>query len=125
MGCTYRYGGLEVSPQEYPMWMLRLLEEVMPLCGLSNSEEFPNSCNLNLYEGGGNSVGWHADDEALFQGKFSDCRIISLSLGAARTFELRLNWPEPGEVDTLTRLVLGDGPHGDAREQCSYQPDLA
>eukprot|EP00971_Amphidinium_carterae_P050705 998363-Amphidinium_carterae.1 len=26
-------------------------------------------------------VGWHADNEKLFQGKFRDCRIISLSLG--------------------------------------------
>ena len=25
-------------------------------------------CNLNLYMDGGSTVGWHADDEALFQG---------------------------------------------------------
>ena len=29
-------------------------------------EDWPDSCNLNLYTDGGMSVGWHADDEALF-----------------------------------------------------------
>ena len=24
----------------------------------------PDSCNVNLYEDGSNSVGWHSDDEA-------------------------------------------------------------
>ncbi|CAK0860962.1 unnamed protein product, partial [Prorocentrum cordatum] len=111
--CAYRYGSLEVTPQEFPPWMLGLMRQVMPLCGLAGPEDFPNCCNLNLYEGGGNSVGWHSDDEALFQGKFSDCRIISLSLGVARRFELRLNWPEPGERATVyflaLRVSLGDG----------------
>merc|ERR1712087_601886 len=67
-----------------------------------------NSCNLNLYEGGGMSVGWHSDDEALFQARFRDARIISLSLGVRRTFELRLNWPEERELSEF-RLGLGDG----------------
>ena len=31
--------------------------------------EWPNSCNLNLYDTGGSSVAWHADDESLFNGK--------------------------------------------------------
>ena len=45
--------------------------------------------NLNLYDHGGHSVGWHADDESLF-GKLDDniC-IISLSLGSSRCFELQ------------------------------------
>merc|ERR1712060_943368 len=67
---------------------------VMPCCGSNHSSEWPNSCNLNLYTGGDMSVGWHADDEQLFQGKSRDCRILSLSLGATRSFDLRLNWPD-------------------------------
>eukprot|EP00415_Alexandrium_ostenfeldii_P003916 UN3916 len=55
------------------------------------------------------SVGWHADDEQLFQGRFRDCRIISLSLGAPRNFELRLNWPQDGDKEPLVRLPLGNG----------------
>merc|ERR1711924_161503 len=37
----------------------------------------------------GGSVGWHADDERLFQGYYQDCLIVSLSLGQARSFSLR------------------------------------
>lgn len=106
--CTYRYGGIEVTPQEYPQWMLDLLQTVMPCCGLAQPSEWPNSCNVNLYEDGCMSVGWHADDERLFQGKYDDCRIVSLSFGAKRRFDLRLNWPEDGEHG-IWRVVLGNG----------------
>uniref|UniRef100_A0A7S4VXA8 Fe2OG dioxygenase domain-containing protein n=1 Tax=Alexandrium monilatum TaxID=311494 RepID=A0A7S4VXA8_9DINO len=106
--CTYRYGGIEVSPQEFPPWMQELLGVVMPLCGLKEPDTWPNSCNLNLYVDGGMSVGWHSDDERLFQGKFSDCRIVSLSLGTRRKFEMRLNWPEEGERQSW-QVFLGDG----------------
>jgi alkylated DNA repair dioxygenase AlkB len=106
--CSYRYGGIEVDGQEFPPWMLEVMQTVMPLCGLETEDTWPNSCNLNLYEDGGMSVGWHADDERLFQGRFQDCRIISLSLGARRRFELRLNWPENSR-SSLYRLELGCG----------------
>uniref|UniRef100_A0A7S2QA99 Fe2OG dioxygenase domain-containing protein n=1 Tax=Zooxanthella nutricula TaxID=1333877 RepID=A0A7S2QA99_9DINO len=106
--CSYRYGGLEVAPCEYPPWMTELMRLVMPMCGFSDDQAMPNSCNLNLYDDGNNSVGWHADDEALFQGKFRDCCIISLSFGARRRFEVRLNWPKEGER-CLWQLQLGDG----------------
>jgi len=106
--CRYRYGGMEVDPELFPPWMVHLMQTVMPACGLKSFEAMPNSCNLNLYEDGTNSVGWHADDEQLFQGRFQDCRIISLSLGARRRFELRLNWPEKGE-EGLVQIMLGDG----------------
>merc|ERR1712061_310017 len=34
--CTYRFGQIEVPPQEYPPWMLSVMSLVMPLCGLSD-----------------------------------------------------------------------------------------
>merc|ERR1712232_955405 len=92
--CRYRYGRSDVAPQLFPKWMVQLMGWIMPACGFSDPSEWPNCCNANLYDGGGMSVGWHADDEPLFQGKFRDVAIISLSLGAKRTFELRLNWPD-------------------------------
>ncbi|CAE7359206.1 unnamed protein product [Symbiodinium microadriaticum] len=104
--CAYRYGRIEVKPQQYPQWMCALMHWVMPCCGINEQKDWPNSCNLNLYESGGMSVGWHADDEQLFQGKQRDCRIISLSLGATRAFEVRSNW---SELDSTVRLELGDG----------------
>lgn len=106
--CTYRYGQIEVQPQEFPTWMLSLMRLVMPLCGFVEAASWPNSCNLNLYEDGAMSVGWHADDERLFQGKLRDIRILSLSLGASRRFELRANWPEAGEKPVHV-LTLADG----------------
>jgi len=106
--CSYRYGGIEVDAEEYPPWMTDLMELAMPFCGISDRKGWPTSCNLNLYEDGGMSVGWHADDERLFQGKFRDVRIISLSFGARRRFELRPNWPEDGER-SLYQIDLEDG----------------
>lgn len=106
--CTYRYGSIEVEPQEFPPWMVELMQSVMPLCGFPTQDMWPTSCNLNLYEDGGMSVGWHSDDESLFQGKFRDVRILSLSLGVARRFELRANWPGDGERP-LRPLMLGNG----------------
>lgn len=106
--CPYRYGSLEVEPVEYPPWMIELMELTMPRCGVLDKKDWPNSCNLNLYEDGGMSVGWHSDDERLFQGKFQDIRIISLSFGARRRFEVRPNWPNEGE-QPIQQLLLGDG----------------
>jgi len=106
--CTYRYGGLEVEPQIYPNWMLELLRHAMPLCGLTDTKDWPDCCNMNLYSDGGMSVGWHSDDERLFQGNFQDIRIISLSFGQARRFELRLNWLEEGDR-RLRHVQLGTG----------------
>lgn len=106
--CTYRYGGVEVDAIEFPGWMIELLNIVMPACGLKNSAHWPDSCNLNLYEDGGMSVGWHSDDERLFQGKFRDIVIISLSLGVKRKFELKVNWPEQGER-SLYKVTLSEG----------------
>ena len=45
-----------------------------------------NSCLLNLYHNGEESMGWHSDDEAAL-GKFTS--IASLSLGAERKFSLK------------------------------------
>jgi len=106
--CSYKYGSVEVGPATYPPWMLELLGRTMPICGIFNMHEWPNSCNLNLYEDGGMSVGWHSDDERLFQGKFQDIRIISLSFGEKRKFELRANWPAPGEP-VVHQMRLGEG----------------
>merc|ERR1719382_1696109 len=104
--CRYRYGGAEVQPQTYPKWMIELLKTVMPMCGLPKESQWPDSCNLNHYIGGDMSVGWHGDDEQLFQGKFQDIRIISLTFGQKRAFQLRTNWPDDDEIK-LYKIFLG------------------
>merc|ERR1719188_1979268 len=102
--CTYRYGAVAVEPTEFPPWMEQVMQAVMPCCGLAAREQWPNACNVNVYEDGGMSVGWHTDDEVLFQGKFRDCLIISLSLGATRAFEVKLTWPESESEQEKWRL---------------------
>eukprot|EP00927_Polykrikos_kofoidii_P055078 TRINITY_DN49393_c0_g1_i1.p1 TRINITY_DN49393_c0_g1~~TRINITY_DN49393_c0_g1_i1.p1 ORF type:complete len:496 (+),score=66.91 TRINITY_DN49393_c0_g1_i1:50-1537(+) len=103
--CVYGYGGLRVNATPFPEWMQDIMREVMPLCGLSNPSSWPNSCNLNRYDDGWGSVGWHADDEKLFQGKHRDCLILSLSLGQTRSFSVR-TWYDGGWEDSFT---LADG----------------
>mmetsp|Transcript_126996 Transcript_126996/g.365287 ORF Transcript_126996/g.365287 Transcript_126996/m.365287 type:complete len:166 (-) Transcript_126996:177-674(-) len=105
--CQYRYGGVSVPPVHFPQWMQELLEECMPLCGLSDPESWPNSCNVNVYSDGSDGIDWHSDDEPLFQGRDKACAIISLSLGETRTFELRL--AEQGDIGVKNQVRLRSG----------------
>eukprot|EP00811_Abedinium_folium_P025294 NODE_3604_length_2012_cov_6.201592.p1 GENE.NODE_3604_length_2012_cov_6.201592~~NODE_3604_length_2012_cov_6.201592.p1 ORF type:complete len:572 (+),score=65.21 NODE_3604_length_2012_cov_6.201592:126-1841(+) len=104
--CVYKYGDIAVKPQRFPPWMEELMAEIMPQCGLHQRASWPNSCNLNLYESGGHSLGWHSDNERLFRGCYADCRVISLSLGQARKFQIRLRSGAPHCHDLL--LAPGD-----------------
>jgi len=106
--CNYRYGGLEVQPATFPDWMLEIMQIYMPLCGITERSEWPDSCNLNLYQDGESGVGWHGDDEVLFHGLHTDIRILSLSLGQSRKFQVRKNWPQEGEQEENT-LMLHNG----------------
>lgn len=58
-------------------------------------------------------MGWHADDEQLFQGRFIDARVLSISFGAERKFELRTNWPDEEETKDgrggVKRVTLRNG----------------
>merc|ERR1712039_340312 len=88
--------------------MREIMRVVMPFCGIALESEWPNSCNLNLYDTGCSSVAWHADDEALFNGKNQDIRIVSLSLGTARSFELRRNLQNASSATERMLLSSGD-----------------
>lgn len=100
----YRYSGLEFPAVVYPDFMLEIRKELCKVCGIPE-DDFPNSCNVNIYQDGSNEVGWHSDDEVMFQGLSGDTRILSLSLGAARDFSWRLQ----GTTETLGTVSLGDG----------------
>lgn len=109
--CAYPYGGVEVRSRTFPPWMEGLVAQVMPHCGLGDEAFWPNSCNLNLYEDGGASVGWHADDEDLFRGKSRETLIVSLSLGATRRFEMRARPSRGNEArqERISGLLLHSG----------------
>lgn len=100
--CRYEYSGLEFDPLPMSPWFREITDKVCETCGLL---ERPNSCNANYYESGAQSVGWHSDDEPLFQALQQDVLIVSLSLGATRTFELASK-DKPTEV---IQLALQDG----------------
>ena len=73
---------MKIEPQPFD----NLLTEITTLVFEKLNMPLPNCCNLNLYTHGSQQVGWHDDAEALFESE--DVRIISLSLGATRNFEV-------------------------------------
>ena len=100
--CSYRYIGTLWPSTPMEPWFRAITDAVCKACDV---KEPPNSCNANLYEDGSQAVGWHADDERLFDAVNRDTLIISLSLGATRSFELQPK-DNPGQI---TRLQLSDG----------------
>lgn len=111
--CQYRYGKEEVEPRQMEPWfkvmMRRWLEDTCDLTFL------PNSVNLNLYDHGAHAVTWHADDEALFEGRYKDCSIVSVSLGETRRFRAALRMGRKGTrmIPDRRRMCEVDLAHGD------------
>lgn len=64
--------------------VLAIREEAAYVAGVD--PKLLNSCLLNKYENGNDSVAWHADDERLWG---SDPLIVSVSLGVSREFQVR------------------------------------
>ena len=88
--CEYKYSGTVWNPTVFPEWLTDITLQVMEKVGWPKTiKTLPNCCNINLYENGNEIVPWHSDDEALFNGLWEKCTIISLSLGASRTFQIK------------------------------------
>jgi hypothetical protein len=86
-------------------------------------------CNLNLYVDGNHSVGWHADDESLFQGPLAwiamapprsllfaiflrlhcfICKLGKLSLEVVPSINIRQQsstWPSLHVIKTMVRVI--------------------
>jgi alkylated DNA repair dioxygenase AlkB len=82
-GCAYTYSGLTHEPAPWPDALAGIKATCDALAGLRF-----NSCLLNLYRDGRDSVDWHADDEPELGHRPV---IASVSLGAERRFVLRHN----------------------------------
>jgi alkylated DNA repair dioxygenase AlkB len=78
-GATYTYSRLRNEPMAWTPSLQRLREAVNASLTLAL-----NSCLANWYRDGNDSMGWHADRER----ELRDA-IVSISLGASRTFQLR------------------------------------
>mmetsp|Transcript_78712 Transcript_78712/g.138872 ORF Transcript_78712/g.138872 Transcript_78712/m.138872 type:complete len:305 (-) Transcript_78712:30-944(-) len=113
--CAYEYADTNqgiISNPEMKAAIHEISACIFRLCGVEDNP--PNSVNLNFYpEGGG--VGFHADDEKLFDGLNQETCIISLSLcdkhasspQGSRWFEVKLKKPWGSEVKAL-ELQHGD-----------------
>ncbi len=100
--CCYDYSGTSWPSNRFPPWMVDLTTIVSSLCGFTSQ---PNACNVNLYDGGFDAVGWHADDEEIFDAVRTPTTIVSLSLGVTRLFEF-----SPREnLSMVSRIELGNG----------------
>jgi len=92
---VHTYSGIRNVPLPWTSELDELRRKVEAASGASY-----NSVLLNLYRGGSDSMGWHADDERdILQ------VIASLSLGAPRTFQFRRKEPPRDMVS----MRLGSG----------------
>jgi alkylated DNA repair dioxygenase AlkB len=78
-GAAYTYSGLTRYPQPWPPVLDALRHRLNARFDIAL-----NSCLVGVYESGAHIVDWHSDDEPELRD-----RIISVSLGAERTFLLR------------------------------------
>ena len=78
--CTCEYGYSDTwQTQATDPNMLAVVQEMTSIVQRVTGCSSFNSCNLNYYPQGG-GVGWHADDEFLFDGRRRHTCIVSLSL---------------------------------------------
>lgn len=88
----YSYSGITHGAQTYaPEWLSELQDAYA--C---------NSCLVNLYRDGKDSVGWHCDDEDILDPLSP---IYSVSLGATRRFSIRVK----GQRSAAMNLDLRHG----------------
>lgn len=83
----YSYSNKRHIPMEMTPLLANIKNQIEEKIFQEFQREFKfNSVFCNLYENGGNYIGWHSDDE-----KGLGEIIASISLGAARDFKLRRN----------------------------------
>jgi alkylated DNA repair dioxygenase AlkB len=83
-GCRYRYSGQTYEPAPWTPELARIRALLCERTGIAW-----NAVLANYYRDGGDSVGWHADDERELGPTRDDVAIASLSLGATRRFVMR------------------------------------
>lgn len=113
--CTCEYGYSDTwQPQIQSEKMSRVLRDITASVSEAvGCDEYDfNSVNLNYYPKGG-GVGFHADDEFLFDGLNRETRIVSLSLcgksgGGARKFEVKRKGKKYSSDVTDILLKHGD-----------------
>lgn len=80
--CNYHYSGVSLKAQPFRDIVLKVRDRVRDITGI----DF-NSCLTNYYRNGSDTIGWHSDDEAIFDTRVA---IVSVSFGGTRKFKMRL-----------------------------------
>ena len=99
--CPYAYTGFSIPSTPMPECIIALRNAIVDITGAKGI----NSCNANLYQDGSNSIAWHSDNENLFRADRQKSTIVSVSLGADRTFWIRCR---ANGLETPTLLSHGD-----------------
>ncbi|HTF80172.1 MAG TPA: alpha-ketoglutarate-dependent dioxygenase AlkB, partial [Cytophagales bacterium] len=103
LGITYKYSGKTMETRPWHPDLLNIKNKIEDC----SSAKY-NSVLCNLYRNGEDSMGWHADDESSLG---ANPTIASLSLGAARTFQLK-HRTKPYKITLMLRsgsLLLMSG----------------
>lgn len=103
-GLRYTYSGLTMEGVGFPAVLAEIQAEIGQRVGVHF-----NAVLANLYRSGGDTMGWHSDDEPELG---PDPIIASVTLGAERSFKLR---PKGGgeswgiELQHGSLLLMGSG----------------
>ncbi len=85
----YRYSGIHHAKAAMPAWLRNLADDLSEQASLALGKPVEvNSVLCNWYRNGQDSISFHADDEAELGDKPV---IISVSLGATRSFQFKEN----------------------------------
>ncbi|RKT21423.1 DNA-N1-methyladenine dioxygenase [Paraburkholderia sp. RAU2J] len=117
---VYVYSGIRNVPQPWTPAVAQLKEAAEAVCGTRF-----NSVLLNRYRSGADSMGWHADREPELGPRPV---IASVSLGVARTFDLRHN--KTGVVQSFSLkggslLVMKGSTQAEWRHRVPKEPRVA
>ena len=96
--CTYRYGNSNWEPFPFTELVSDIRHRIQSL--VPDGIIF-DSCNTNLYSSGYDGVGWHQDNESLFDTSNKETTILSLSFGVTRTFGIK----KKGEHESISLEV--------------------
>ena len=130
--CEYLYDKKPMAPGTMS-WPLRdICKQAADRLNMVNTY---NCCNINLYENGRQCLGHHDDGEPLFfkgGDKASGTDIISVSLGATRTFAVRSkatgkNFPielPGGSMLTMEKLFQSNFTHALPQQPSEAQPRI-
>ncbi|PWS33322.1 alpha-ketoglutarate-dependent dioxygenase AlkB [Pedobacter paludis] len=87
-GMPYDYSGLAYSTLDFPSFIDKVIEDILPIVGYR-----PNNCLINFYDSGASAMGFHSDRTDILAPLTG---ITILSLGDSRT--MRFKNKNTGEI---------------------------